>query len=147
MNLDSGTKFEYDPQISEEVIYEMIWNMMYLYQLINNLSFDQEKELRIRLICQCQKRKFPDNWISNIWLWLYGLDTKTQRELILGKMSIIQLLKEEQQKYFEYSINANEVQVKKEWANYFNKYAKSEILYDNMSIDIKNIMKVNLKYL
>ena len=78
---------------------------------------------------------------------MYGLDTKTQRELILGKMSIIQLLKEEQQKYFEYSINANEVQVKKEWANYFNKYAKSEILYDNMSIDIKNIMKMNLKYL
>ena len=55
---------------------------------------------------------------------IVGLDTKTQRELILGKMSIIQLLKEEQQKYFEYSINANEVQVKKEWANYFNKYAK-----------------------
>ena len=63
------------------------------------------------------------------------------------KMSFIQLLKEEQQKYFEYSINTNEVQVKKEWVNYFNKYAKSEILYDNMSTDIKNIMKVNLKYL
>ena len=113
MNVDFGTKFEYDPQISEEVIYEMIWNMMYLYQLINNLSFYLEKELRIILFCQCQKRKFSDNWSSSIWLWLYGLDTKSQRELILGKMSIIQLLKEEQPKYFEYSINTNEFQVKK----------------------------------
>ena len=50
-------------------------------------------------------------------------------------MSIIQLLKEEQQKYFEYSINTNEAQ--KKWANYFNKYTKSEILYDNMSTNIK----------
>ena len=46
----------------------------------------------------------------------------------LKKMLIIQFHKEEQQKYLEYSINTNEVQVKKEWANYFNKYAKSEIL-------------------
>ena len=93
MNVDSGTKFEYDPQISEEVIYEMIWNMMYLYQLINNLSFDQEKELKIKLFCQCQKRKFPDNWSSNIWLWLDGRDTKTQRGLILGKCRSFSFLK------------------------------------------------------
>ena len=46
----------------------------------------------------------------------------------LKKMLIIQFHKEEQQKYLEYSINTNEVQVKKEWAKYFNKYAKSEIL-------------------
>ena len=63
-NIDSELKFEYDMQISEELLYEMMWNMINFYQLISNLCFDQEKELRIRLFCECPKKHISDNWSS-----------------------------------------------------------------------------------
>ena len=35
-DMDSGIKFEYDMQISEELLYEMMWNLIYFYQFIRN---------------------------------------------------------------------------------------------------------------
>ena len=46
--IDSDAKFQYDHEVSEEVLYQMFYNTIYFYQLIINLAFDQEKELRMR---------------------------------------------------------------------------------------------------
>ena len=121
-----------------------MWNMIYFYQLISNLSFDQEKELRIRLFCECPKKHISDNWGSKIWLCLYGLDSKTQQELIWGNISKNELVKEEQLKYFEQENKNDEVKIKKEWIKKFRLYKELETIYDDIRIDIENILKVKL---
>ena len=67
--------------ISEDVSYQMFCNMIYLYQQVSNLWFDEEKELSMRLFCEWPKNKYQT--IDNkVWLWLYRQDSTTQNELI-----------------------------------------------------------------
>ena len=41
--IDSDAKFQYDHEVSEEVLYQMFCNTIYFYQLIINLAFIKRK--------------------------------------------------------------------------------------------------------
>ena len=124
MLLDSGSKIEYDKDISEEVSYQMFCDMIYVYQLINNLCFDQEKELRMILFCEWPKRHKQQTIKNKAWLWLYGLNSTTQNELIKEKTSKKEIIKEEQLKYFEKSESEDKYKIIKQYASIFEKYEK-----------------------
>ena len=114
-----------------------MWNMIYFNQLISNLSFDQEKELRIRLFCECPKKHISDNWCSKIWLCLYGLDSKTQQELIWENISKNELVRKEQLKYLEQENKNDEVKIKKRMNKKFRLYKELETIYDDTVILIE----------
>ena len=44
-SIDLNSKFQYDEEISEKVLFQLLCNIICFYKLIINLSFDQEKEL------------------------------------------------------------------------------------------------------
>ena len=75
---------------------------------------------------------------------MYGLDSKTQQELIWGNISKNEQVKEEQLKYFEQENKNDEVKIKKEWIKKFRLYKELETIYDDIRIDIENILKVKL---
>ena len=142
MLLDYGSKFEYDKDISEEVSYQMFCNMIYVCQLINNLCFDQEKELRMRLFCEWPKRHKQHTIKNKVWLWLYGLNSTTQNELIKGITSKEEIIKQEQLKYFEISDSEDKYRIIKQYASKFEKYEINEMIYNNLEKDVENIMKI-----
>ena len=142
--IDSDAKFQYDHEVSEEVLYQMFCNTIYFYQLIINLAFDQEKELRMRLFWCCTNKHKEEAGSSDTCIWLYGLDLNTQNEIIKGIRKVEKIRQEEQQKYFEINEENNELSVKEEWKEKMYKFINSPSIYDSTKKDIENILKVKL---
>ena len=96
--IDSDAKFQYDQEVSEEVLYQMFCNTIYFYHLIINLAFDQEKELRMRLFWCCTNKHKEETGSSDACIWLYGLDLNTQNEIIKGIRTVEEIRQEEEKK-------------------------------------------------
>ena len=115
-----------------------------MYQLITNLSFDQEKEWRMRLFCKCPKWHKSDDSNRRVWLCLYGLDTFTQNELITGVTSKEAIIHGEVNEYFEESEEKNELKIEEKWMHKFQNLSREDWIYKDMKLDIETIMKIKL---
>ena len=131
-------------QKSEEILYEMFWNSIYMYQLINNYCFDQENELKLRLFWGWIQKHNKEKSIGETWLCLYGLDTNTQLDLIRGCTSRYQIIAGEQLKYFDMDEKRNKYTIKNEWRDLFRNYKVNEITDKSMKEHIENVIKISL---
>ena len=142
-----NSKFQYDEEISEEVLYQILCNTIYIYQLIINLSFDQEKELRMRVFWNWGKNNKQESITNNTWLWLYGLDFNTQHDITRGITTIENIRQEEKKKYFRTNKENCDLILKEEWISKFRQFENKWSISKNITIDIENILKVKLKIL
>ena len=122
----------------------MLLNSIYIYQLINNLSYDQEKELRVRLFWECPKKHKHDNSKEDFWICLYGLDAFTQMHMIRGIINKEEIIKEEIEKYFDYDGLMKGYKIKKDKRAKFNKYVDKETIYGDLNRDVEEILNIHL---
>ena len=80
--IDSDARFQYDHEVSEEVLNQLFCNTIYFYQLIINLSFDQEKELRMRIFRCCTNKHKEETGSNDTYIRLYGLDLNHKMKLL-----------------------------------------------------------------
>ena len=65
-------------------MYQVFLHLIYWFSLINNITVDHEKLLRIRFFWDWPQRNKNEQWVERLWIWLYGLDIDTQQDVYKG---------------------------------------------------------------
>ena len=101
----------------------------------------------MRLFFKCPKWHKSDHSKRRVWLWLYGLDTLTQNELITGVTSKEEIIHEKVNEYFEESEEKNVLKIKEKWMPNFQNSSREDSIYKDIKLDIETIMKINNNFL
>ena len=144
LDLDIGLHFSNESDITEETLYQTFSNYVYSYTCLLHWSFDQEQKLRTRFFWKCPIRKNNNNEKERSWLWLYGLDIETMKNLARNLISKNKIIEKEKAEYLIYDQEKNGYKIKSTHSKLFDDYDKRLSRYGNKNIDFKKIFNIEL---
>ena len=100
-------------------MYQVFLHLIYWFSLINNITVDHEKLLRMRFFWDWSQRNKNEQWVERLWIWLYGLDIDTQQDVCKGLIIKDKIIKIEIDRYLTKGKDEKEYWVKEKYLELF----------------------------